>query len=60
MAGTLGLLAWLLLLAAPLLQLLDRGARQDRPVLLGAILLTTGQLTFGGVSNVTFGILHRR
>ncbi len=56
MAGALGLLAWLLLLAAPLLLLLDRRARQDRPVVLGAILLTTGQFALG-VSNATFGIL---
>lgn len=56
MTGALGLLAWLLLLAAPLLLLVDRGARQDRPIVLGAILLTTGQFTLG-VSNATFGIL---
>lgn len=56
MAGILGLLAWLLLLAAPLLLLLDHRARQDRPIVLGAILLTTGQFTLG-VSNATFGIL---
>jgi len=56
MAGTLGLLAWLLLLAAPLLLLTDRQARQSRPVVLGAILLTSGQFVFG-VSNATFGIL---
>ena len=56
MAGAMGLLAWLLLLAAPLLLLLDHGARQDRPIVLGAIVLTTGQFTLG-VSNATFGIL---
>lgn len=56
MAGAMGLLAWLLLLAAPLFLLLDRGARQDRPTVLGAFLLTTGQFTLG-VSNATFGIL---
>jgi O-antigen ligase len=56
MAGTLGLLAWLLLLAAPLLLLLDRAARQDRSVVLGITVLTTGQFALG-VSNATFGIL---
>ena len=56
MAGAMGLLAWLLLLAAPLLLLLDQAARQDRPIVLGAIVLTTGQFTLG-VSNATFGIL---
>lgn len=56
MAGALGLLAWLLLLAAPLLLLLDRRVRQYRPIVLGAILLTTGQFTLG-ISNTTFGIL---
>lgn len=56
MAGGLGLVAWLLLLAAPLLLLLHPEARQDRPIVLGAILLTTGQLVLG-VSNATFGIL---
>lgn len=56
MAGAMGLLAWLLLLAAPLLLLLDRRAWEDRPIVLGAILLTTGQF-FLGVSNATFGIL---
>lgn len=54
--GTLGLLAWLLLLAAPLLLLMDRRARQARPVVLGSMLLTTGQFTLG-LSNTTFGIL---
>ncbi|MGB3338471.1 MAG: O-antigen ligase family protein, partial [Devosia sp.] len=56
MAGALGLLAWLLLLAAPLLLVVDQRARKDRPIMLGAILLTTGQFTLG-VSNATFGIL---
>ena len=56
MAGGLGLLAWLLLLAAPLLLLLDPTARKDRPVVLAALLLTTGQLALG-VSNAAFGIL---
>lgn len=56
MAGVLGLLAWLLLLAAPLLLLLDIRARQDRPTVLGAVLLSTGQFILG-VSNATFGIL---
>ncbi|KRA55345.1 hypothetical protein ASD80_13105 [Devosia sp. Root635] len=56
MAGGLGLLAWLLLLAAPVLLLLDAGVREQRPVVLGAILLTTGQFVLG-VSNTTFGIL---
>ena len=56
MAGALGLIAWLLLLAAPLLLLMDRQARQSRPIVLGAILLTSGQFVFG-VSNATFGIL---
>jgi O-antigen ligase len=52
----MGLLAWLLLLAAPLLLLLGPRARQDRPIVLGAVLLTTGQLVLG-ISNATFGIL---
>ena len=56
MAGGLGLLAWLLLLAAPLLLLLDPKARTDRPIVLGAMVLTTGQLALG-ISNATFGIL---
>ena len=56
MAGAMGLLAWLLLLFAPLLLLLERSARQDRALILGVILLSTGQLTLG-VSNATFGIL---
>jgi O-antigen ligase len=56
MAGVLGLLAWLLLLAAPLLLLRDPRARKDRPIVLGAVLLSTGQLVLG-VSNATFGIL---
>jgi O-antigen ligase len=56
MAGGLGLLAWLLLLAAPLLLLLDAETRRQRPIALGAVLLTTGQLVLG-ISNATFGIL---
>lgn len=56
MAGAFGLLAWLLLLAAPLLLLSDGKARQDRPIVLGALLLSTGQLALGA-SNATFGIL---
>jgi O-antigen ligase len=56
MAGILGLLAWLLLLAAPLFLLLDARARQDRSLVLGALLLSTGQLALGA-SNATFGIL---
>jgi O-antigen ligase len=56
MAGTLGLLAWLMLLAAPLLLLLGSRARQDRAIVLGAMLLSTGQLALGA-SNATFGIL---
>lgn len=56
MAGGLGLLAWLLLLIVPLLVLLDPKSRMDRPTVLGAILLTTGQFALG-ISNATFGIL---
>jgi O-antigen ligase len=56
MAGLLGLIAWLLLLAAPLLLLLDARARQDRVTVLGTTLLSTGQLALGA-SNATFGIL---
>ena len=56
MAGVPGLLAYILLLAAPLLLLLSPDVRQDKPILLGAILLTTGQLTLG-VSNAMFGVL---
>lgn len=56
MAGGLGLLAWLLLLAAPMLLLVDPRARARRPVVMGALLLTAGQLTLG-ISNATFGIL---
>ncbi|KKC32968.1 O-antigen ligase family protein [Devosia psychrophila] len=55
-AGGIGLLAWLLLLAAPLMLLLDSRARQDHPAVLGALLLSTGQLALG-ISNATFGIL---
>jgi len=56
MAGSMGLLAYLLLLCAPLLLLVNRHVRQDRPVVLGACLLASGQLTLG-ISNATFGIL---
>src|SRR5690606_18027981 len=42
MAGIPGLLAYLLLLAAPLLLLLKPEIRKDRPIVLGALLLTTG------------------
>ncbi len=56
MAGGLGLLAWLLLLAGPLLLMLDGGARRDRTVVLGTVLLTTGQSVLG-ISNATFGVL---
>lgn len=56
MGGTLGLFAWLLLLAAPLLLLTERKALQKRSIALGAILLTTGQFALGA-SNATFGIL---
>jgi len=56
MAGGMGLLAWLLLLAAPLLLLIDKTARHDRPIVLGAVLLVTGQATLG-VSNAMFGVL---
>lgn len=56
MAGYPGLLAYLMLLAAPLLILLDRHARQDQPIVLGAVLLTTGQMVLG-ISNSMFGVL---
>lgn len=56
MAGLPGLLAYFLLLAAPLMLLLKPEVRQDRPIVLGAILLTTGQLTLG-ISNAMFGVL---
>jgi O-antigen ligase len=56
MSGLMGLTAWLLLLAAPLLLLFNDAARRDRPILLGVILLTVGQLALG-VSNTTFGLL---
>lgn len=55
-AGGLGLVAYILLLVAPLLLLLDARARQDRPTVLGAVILTVGQLALG-ISNATFGIL---
>jgi O-antigen ligase len=53
MAGGLGLLAYLCLLAAPLLLLMQASARRDRAIILGAVLLTVGQLSLG-VSNATF------
>ncbi len=56
MAGSLGLLSWLLLLAAPVLLLVNKAARRDRPIVLGAVLLVTGQATLG-VSNAMFGVL---
>lgn len=56
MAGSLGLVAWILLLLAPLLLLTDRKGRRDRTTVLAAVLLTTGQAVLG-VSNATFGIL---
>lgn len=56
MAGAIGLLAYALLLAAPLLLLLDPKARRDRPIVLGVALLVTGQFVLG-ISNATFGIL---
>lgn len=55
-AGGTGLLAYLLLLTAPMLLLIDPTARRDRPVVLGAVILTVGQLALGA-SNATFGIL---
>lgn len=56
MSGGMGLLAYLLLIAAPLLLLLHRPARQQRPIVLGALLLSSGQLILG-ISNAMFGIL---
>lgn len=56
MSGSLGLLAYLLFVTAPLLLLLETKARQDRTIVLGAAVLVSGQLTLG-VSNATFGIL---
>lgn len=56
MAGGMGLLAYILLLAAPLLLLTRASARQDRVIILGALLLPLGQLTLG-ISNAMFGIL---
>jgi O-antigen ligase len=56
MAGVMGLCAWLLLLAAPLLLLRSSQARADRPTVLGVILIVTGQIVLG-ISNATFGIL---
>lgn len=55
-AGSLGLVAYVLLLAAPLLLLLNKQLRHDRVIVLGAALLSVGQLTLG-VSNAMFGIL---
>lgn len=56
MGGAMGLVAWLLLLSAPLMLLSNRAARADKPIVLGAVLLTTGQAALG-VSNAMFGIL---
>jgi O-antigen ligase len=56
MSGGLGLVAWVLLLCAPFLLLLDRTARSDRAIVIGTFLLVTGQLVLG-VSNSMFGIL---
>lgn len=56
MAGSLGLSAYFLLLAAPLLLLVKPEARRDRAIVLGALLLTTGQFTLG-ISNAMFGVL---
>lgn len=56
MAGGIGLLAWLLLLSAPLLILLEPNARKDRVTALGTLLLVAGQFVLG-ISNATFGIL---
>lgn len=56
MAGGMGLVAYFMLVMAPLLLLLDHRARADRPVVIGAILLVTGQITLG-ISNAMFGIL---
>lgn len=56
MAGGVGLLALLLLLAAPLLLLLNPAARRQRSIVLGACLLSMGQMTLG-VSNAMFGVL---
>lgn len=56
MAGGMGLFAWLLLLLAPLGLLLDARARADRPILLGVLVLVTGQAALG-VSNAMFGVL---
>jgi len=56
MSGSLGLLAYAALLAAPLLALRSAKARADRPVLLGTVVLFCGQLTLG-TSNAVFGVL---
>lgn len=56
MAGSMGLFAWILLLLAPLTLLLDSRARADRPLVLGTLVLVTGQAALG-VSNAMFGVL---
>lgn len=56
MAGGLGLAAYLLLLAAPLLLLLDPKIRRERAIVLGAVMLAVGQASLG-VSNAMFGVL---
>lgn len=56
MAGGMGLLAYALLLMAPLLILVDSRARKDRPVVLGVALVWVGQVTLG-FSNAMLGIL---
>jgi hypothetical protein len=56
MAGGVGLFAWLILLLSPLLLLMSPLARKDRALLLGAVLLTSGQAVLG-ISNAMFGVL---
>lgn len=56
MSGGLGLVAYLLLLTAPLLALLSPVVRNDRPSILLVILLVSGQFSLG-LSNAMFGIL---
>lgn len=56
MAGSMGLFAWILLLLAPLTLLLDSRARADRPLVLGTLVLVTGQAALG-ISNAMFGVL---
>jgi len=56
MSGGMGLLAWLLLLLAPLSLMFNPSVRADRPTALGAIILVTGQTALG-VSNAMFGVL---